>query len=138
MLNRLVFVYGEDFYDHDNRVRTYHEEQCSDEPNYLKEQIAHVTKQMYDLFKRKRFAWMMGYRVQLDVNGSEYTEIFREAHPLKERIVLNAEAEVSKAEAMNKALNDLNVWANIQPVQAVNAPVHVWINEDVPQEEGFL
>lgn len=136
MPTKLTFFYGEDMYDHSNRIRSYHEELLHD-PASAPQVIESITKQLLDLFKKKRVAWIHGHRVDFDAKGSSFTHLFSHYHPLKERIVLNGEAKNVVPQAMTKALKELNIWGGVPPVVAAVNPVFpdVWIDPHAQQNQ---
>jgi hypothetical protein len=90
MYSTVQVYYGDDFYDHDHRPMEYSRSTVTAEEV---ESIVSATKdQMTSFIKAKRIAWCVCIVVNFDPNGITSYEAFRMTSPLKQRIVLNAEA----------------------------------------------
>lgn len=124
MAKMMCAYYGDDPYDHDNRISEWARiviENTEMEETFLKK----YTDQMTELFDRKRICWYHIFLLDMTIEGvTSKTLAFRYAK-LRERIVLNEAAKEDMLKAKTKRKSFDQVVEEFQAVPPAFAPQNV-------------
>ena len=132
MAKMMCAYYGDDPYDHDNRISEWARiviENDEMEETFLKK----YTDQMTELFDRKRIVWYHIFLLDMSIDGViSKTLAFRYA-PLRQRIVLNevAKEDMLKAKTKRKSFDQV-----VEEIQAAPAQ-YAMFEQPVVNLAGF-